>query len=73
MQNEQIDPKTLTDKEIKQAISDHCSALGSKPYYYADEVERWRADPDGLVVYRDAENGKLRAYHRGSKSDPVNA
>jgi hypothetical protein len=56
-----VDPKTLTDHEIKEAISYHCRRMGSMPYYYGDEIERWRADPSCLTVFRD-EDGNLRAY-----------
>lgn len=65
MPDTKVDPKTLTAGQIIAAITEHCRKMGSRPYYIDDEIARWRADPDGLVVFRDGETGKLRAYHMG--------
>jgi pentose-5-phosphate-3-epimerase len=60
--NETVDPATLSDEEIKNALSHHCHIMGSRPDYYADEVERWKKDSSCLHVFRDRETGRLRAY-----------
>lgn len=60
-----VDAKTLTDDEIIKAITHHCEKMGSRPYYIGDEIDRWKADPSCLVVWRDAGTGKLRAYCKG--------
>jgi len=61
-----IDPNTLTADQIKAAISLHCRLMGSYPFYYADEVARWQADPSCLTVFEDTDMStgekRLRAY-----------
>lgn len=61
-----VDPKTLSDQQIRQALSTHCKLMGSKPYYYADEIERWQEDPGCLTVFEDTDEStgekRLRAY-----------
>lgn len=57
--------KELTDAEVKEAFSYHCQKMGSLPYYYADEIERWKAHPQFTTVYREGDTGKLRAYTDG--------
>ena len=70
LMNARIDPATLTEADVKDAISTHCSIMGSRPYYYADEIERWKANPDCLVIFADTDShGKrrLRAYTTTSR------
>lgn len=62
MANQNVDPATLSDEEIRDAITYHCWKMGSRGYYYADEVARWKRDPSCLRVYREEDTGKLRAY-----------
>ena len=57
-----IDPTTLTDAQIRQAIIHHCIKMGSFGYYIEDEIKWWQRVPEGLRVWRDVD-GKLRAYH----------
>jgi hypothetical protein len=66
-QTEQIDPKTLSDAEIRAAVREHCQKMGSFAYYEADELDWIKREPAGLRVFRavygDGTKGPLRAYH----------
>lgn len=62
---DRIDPKTLHEDVIIEAIKTHCSLMGSKPYYQRQEIEYFRKYPDRIVCFRD-ELGRLRAYHQRS-------
>jgi hypothetical protein len=67
MRTTEVDPKTLSDEQIKQAFSLHCRLMGSHPYYYTDELLRWQEDPSCLVVFEEkdaAGQSRLRAYTR---------
>jgi hypothetical protein len=60
-----IDPNTLSEKQIKEALSLHCNLMGSYPYYYADEIARWKENPACLRVFEDTNSlgeKRLRAY-----------
>ena len=58
-----IDPKTLSPKEIREAIIENCTKLGSYGYFIADEIARAEADPAGVIAYQWA-GEKVRAYYR---------
>ena len=62
----EVDPATLSERDIIAAITEHCRKMGSYSYYIADEIARWQANPGCIVVFRDRDDSALRAYCRGS-------
>ena len=62
-----IDPTTLTPKQIRRAVINQGKALGSFGYYIADEIQRIERDPSRLRVY-ETDSGELRAYYDMERS-----
>lgn len=63
MPNSDVDPTTLTEQQIRDAVIYHCQKMGSYNYYIQDEFDWIRRDPGGLRVWREESTGRLRAYH----------
>lgn len=70
MKRPPVDPRTMTDDEVVEAIQRHGERMGSRQYYIDGEIDRWRRRPVCLVAFHDPDDGLKRAYCRLNWDDP---